>query len=124
MFANSTGAVQCAYFLLHMNILAALQDQMPCWQEVQHNVYVVEQGRVSTEQTACHSELQRLQAVVTNQENEVAAHRARIAKLESLHKLAQDSALACESELVSCQHALASCQQQNQKLLSELQNSK
>lgn len=80
--------------------------------------------QVCTEEAACNSELQRLQAVVTNQENEIAAHHARTAKLESLHKLAQDSALACESELLSCQHALVSCQQDNQNMLSELQTSK
>lgn len=62
--------------------------------------------------------------MVSNQQKELTARQVRIAKLESLHKLAQDSALACESELVSCQRALVFSRQQNDDLVSELQNSK
>lgn len=69
-------------------------------------------------------EPQRLAEIIVNKDKEVAAQQVRVAKLESLHKLAQDSALACESELVSCHQALLAVRQENQSLVSELQNSK
>lgn len=74
------------------------------------------------EQTAHPSaELQQFQHV---QEDQITAQQLRIAKLESLHKLAQDSAIACESELNRCQRSLEASKEQNKALLSELSNSK
>eukprot|EP00892_Ulva_mutabilis_P011002 jgi/Ulvmu1/8274/UM041_0085.1 len=65
-----------------------------------------------------------LEEVIVTKEQELAAQKVRILKLESLHKLAQDSALGCEAELVTCHQALAAMRNENECLVCELQKTK
>lgn len=55
---------------------------------------------------------------------QLSAHQLRVSKLESLHTLAQDSALKCEADLASCYHALSASERKNERLQEELDNSK
>lgn len=65
-----------------------------------------------------------LQQALDRKDAELAAHQMRVSKLEALHRLAQDSALKCEADLVSCHEALTASEQDKERLLLELDSSK
>jgi hypothetical protein len=59
-----------------------------------------------------------------SKESAITSNEMRISKLESLHKLAQESAMKCEAELVACHEALTKTQIDNQRLKAEAQQSR
>lgn len=74
--------------------------------------------------SALGAQIQQLRELVAIKESATTNNHARIARLESLHKLAQDSALKCEAELVSCHEDLSKAEDEKQQLLAEVQQSK
>lgn len=83
----------------------------------------VQQGAVSRGD-ASQSEPAQLRDLLVAREAALATNQARISKLESLHKLAQDSAMKCEAELVACHEALSKTQMENQRLAAEAQQAR
>lgn len=71
-----------------------------------------------------NGETAELKSLLQQKDEEIYAHQLRISKLESLHKLAQDSALKCEADLASCYQELAAAERKNKQLHEELDNSK
>jgi septal ring factor EnvC (AmiA/AmiB activator) len=69
-------------------------------------------------------QLQHLRETVATKESMITANQTRISKLESLHKLAQESAMKCETELISCHKALSKTKAENEKLAAEAQQSR
>lgn len=65
-----------------------------------------------------------LQKLLEHKDAQICAHQLRVSKLESLHRLAQDSALKCEADLASCYEALAASECKNERLQEEVDNSK
>lgn len=65
-----------------------------------------------------------LQKLLEQKDAQLSAHQLRVSKLESLHRLAQDSALKCEADLASCYEALSTSERKNERLQEELDNSK
>jgi hypothetical protein len=85
------------------------------------------QGGTSTGQAGPvlqHAELEQLRTLLASKESTITMNQMRISKLESLHRLAQESAVKCEAELVSCHEALSKAQVENQKLCAEAQQSR
>jgi hypothetical protein len=74
--------------------------------------------------TSCPDPVQKLQDILASKESIIAANQTRIERLESLHRLAQDSATKCEAELLSCHDALARSQVDNQQLTAEVERSR
>lgn len=65
-----------------------------------------------------------LQKLLEQKDAQLSAHQLRVSKLESLHRLAQESALKCEADLASCYEALSASERKNKSLKEELDNSK
>jgi hypothetical protein len=65
-----------------------------------------------------------LQKLLEQKDAQISAHQLRVSKLESLHRLAQDSALKCEADLASCYEALSTSERKNERLQEELDNSR
>lgn len=65
-----------------------------------------------------------LQKLLEHKDAQLSAHQLRVSKLESLHRLAQDSALKCEADLASCYEALSASERKNERLQEEVDNSK
>jgi hypothetical protein len=68
--------------------------------------------------------VQKLTEILAGKESMIAANQTRIERLESLHRLAQDSAMKCEAELLSSHEALARTQLDNQQLTVEVERSR
>jgi hypothetical protein len=73
---------------------------------------------------ASGAQVQQLRDLVASKESVITSNQARIARLEALHKLAQDSALKCEAELVSCHEGLSKAEEEKQRLRAEVHQSK
>lgn len=70
------------------------------------------------------AETSELRGMLADKEAAAAAAETRIARLEALHKLAQDSALQCEAELTEMQEALVKGDLDHQRLVVDLQQSR
>jgi hypothetical protein len=81
-------------------------------------------SKVSEKSSAFPPDVPEWQKLLTSRDVELAAQRMRVSKLESLHKLAQDSALKCEADLVACHEALTASNQEKERLLLELDHTK
>ena len=66
----------------------------------------------------------QLRTLVARKESTITASQTRIGKLEALHKLAQESAMKCEAELVSCHESLSRAVVEKQKLSADAQQAR
>lgn len=65
--------------------------------------------------------VQQLRDLLVTKETTITTNQTRISKLESLHKLAQESALKCESQMIASNDQLSQANSENVRLKAEVQ---